>query len=228
VPAVDHARTRTFATLGLAGVGLSVLLIGVLHVVATDVSPVRRTISEYALGEYRWVFDTGVLGLCAGSALVLFALVRKGLLVWPATGAVALGVWSVALVVIVAFEKTNRAVGPSVGGVIHRYASLVAFLSVPVAALALGRRWRGDVAWGRFAMVSRILGVLALVVLGAIVARIALRRVPGVSDLVPLGLAERVLAIIEVATVAMFALWSLRPVTVSRTAEAPAQVTVAA
>lgn len=228
MPAVDHARTRTFATLGLAGVGLSVLLIGVLHVVATDVSPVRRTISEYALGEYRWVFDTGVLGLCVGSALVLFALVRKGLLAWPSTGAVALGVWSVALVVIVAFEKTNRAVGPSVGGVIHRYASLVAFLSVPVAALALGRRWRGDASWGRFATVSRILGVLALVVLGAIVARIALRRVPGVSDLVPLGLGERVLAIIEVAIVAVFALWSLRPAAASRTAEAPAQVTAVA
>jgi hypothetical protein len=154
-----------------------------------------------------------VLGLCIGSALVLLALVRTGLLSWPSPGAVALGVWSVALVVIVAFEKTNRAVGPSVGGVIHRYASLVAFLSVPVAALLLGRRWRGDATWGRFATVSRILGVLALVVLGAIVARIALRRVPGVSEMVPLGLGERVLAIIEVATVALLALWSLRPVT---------------
>jgi hypothetical protein len=67
-------------------------------------------------------------------------------------------------------------------------------------------------------------------VLGAIVARIALRNVPGVpwSDIVPLGLAERVLAIIEVATVAVFALWSLRPVTAFRAAEAPVQVTVAA
>jgi hypothetical protein len=230
VPALDHARTRTFATFGLVGVGFSVLFVGALHVVATDVSPVRRTISEYALGEYRWLFDTGVLGLCVGSALVLLALVRAGLLSWPSPGAAALGIWSAALVVIVAFEKTNRAVGPSVGGVIHRYASLVAFLSVPVAALVLGRRWRDDAAWGRFAAVSRTLGVLALVVLGAIVARIALRNVPGVpwSDIVPLGLAERVLAIIEVATVAVFALWSLRPVTAFRAAEAPVQVTVAA
>jgi hypothetical protein len=228
MPALDHGRTRTFATLGLIGVGLSVLLVGALHVVAADVSPVRRTISEYALGEYRWMFDTGVLGLCAGSALVLLALVRTGMLSWPSPGAVALGLWSAALVVIVAFEKTNRAVGPSVGGVINRYARLVAFLSVPVAALALGRRWRGDAAWGRFAVVSRVLGVLALVVLGAIVARIALRRVPGVSELLPLGLAERVLAIIEVATVAVFALWSLRPVTATRTAEAPGRVSVAA
>lgn len=217
MPVVDHARTRAFAMSGLVGLGLSVVLVGALHAVATDVSPVRRTISEYALGEYRWLFDTGVLGLCVGSALVLVALVRAGPLSWPSHGAVALGVWSVALVVVVVFEKTNRAVGPSVGGVIHRYASLVAFLSVPVAALALGRRWRGDATWGRFATVSRMLGTLALVVLGAIVARVALRRVPGVSEIVPLGLGERVLAIVEVTTVVVFALWSLRPVTASRT-----------
>jgi hypothetical protein len=230
VPALDHARTRIFATLGLVGVGLAILFIGALHVVAPDVSPVRRTISEYALGEYRWAFDTGVLGLCVGSALVLVALVRAGLLAWPSPGSVAFGVWPAALVVIVVFEKTNRAVGPSVGGVIHRYASLVAFLSVPVAALILGRRWRDDAAWGRFATVARTLGVLALVVLGAIIVRIALRNVPGVpwSDIVPLGLSERVLAIIEVAIVAVFGLWSLRPVTASRAVEAPAQATIAA
>jgi hypothetical protein len=92
---------------------------------------------------------------------------------------------------------------------------------VPFAALALGGRWRGDTDWGRFAAASRILGVLALVVLGAIVVRIVLRNVPGVpwSLLLPLGLAERALAIIEVATVAVFALWSGRAVAPSRTAD---------
>jgi Protein of unknown function (DUF998) len=161
------------------------------------------------------MFDTGVLGLSVGSALVLLALVRAGLLTWPSRGAVALGTWSVALVVVVVFEKTNWAVGPSVGGTIHRYASLVAFLSVPFAALALGGGSHRDAGWGRFATASRTLGVIALVVLGAIVVRIVLRNVPGVpwSLLLPLGLAERALAIVEVATVAVFASWSTRAIT---------------
>jgi Protein of unknown function (DUF998) len=226
VPERDHARTRTFARLGLVGVGLSVVLVGALHVVATGVDPVRRTISEYALGENRFMFDAGVLGLSVGSALVLLALVRAGLLRWPSHGAVALGTWSAALVVVVAFEKTDWAAGPSVGGTIHRYASLVAYLSVPpVAALALGRRWRGDAYWGRFAATSRTLGVLALAVLGAIMVRIALWGVPGVpwAQILPLGLAERGLAIVEVAAVAVFALWSLRATAASRAAEAPAE-----
>lgn len=223
MPGRDHARARTFGLLGLVGIGLSVVLVGTLHVVSTEVDPVRRTISEYALGEHRWLFDTGVLGLSVGSGLVLLALVRAGLLPSMSHGAVALGVWSVALVVVVAFEKTNWAVGPSVGGTIHRYASLVAFLSVPFAALAVGGRWRGDAEWGRFAAASRTLGAVALVVLGAIVVRIALRNIPGVpwSQILPLGLAERGLAIVEVATVGVFALWTLRAIATSRTAEAP-------
>jgi hypothetical protein len=229
VPELDRARAQTCARLGLAGIGLSVVLVGALHVVATEVNPVRRTISEYALGEQRWMFDTGVLGLSVGSVLVLLALVRAGLLHRASAGAVALGVWSVALVVVVAFEKTDWAVGPSLGGTIHRYASLVAFLSVPVAALALGARWRGDAGWGRFATASRVLGVVALAVLGAIVVRIALRDLPGVpwSQILPFGLAERALAITEVATVALFARWSLRATAASRAPDALAAVATA-
>jgi hypothetical protein len=229
VPELDRARATTYARLGLVGIGLSVVLVGALHVVATEVNPVRRTISEYALGEHRWMFDTGVLGLSLGSALVLFALVRAGLLRRASVGAVVLGIWSVALVVVVAFEKTDWAVGPSVGGTIHRYASLVAFLSVPVAALVLGARWRGDAGWARFATASRTLGVLALAVLGAIVVRIALRDVPGVpwAQILPFGLAERALAIIEVATVAVFALWSLRATAPSRAPDALATAVAA-
>ena len=72
--------------------------------------------------------------------------------------------------------------------------------------------------------------MVALVVLGAIVVRIALRDVPGVpwSQILPLGLAERGLAIIEVATVGVFALWSLRAPATSRTADAPVVAVAAA
>jgi hypothetical protein len=227
---VDSARTRMFAMLGLLGVGLSVVLIGLLHVVAVEVDPVRRTISEYALGDHRWMFDAGVLGISVGSALVLLALVSAGLLRWRSSGAVALGLWSAALVVVVAFEKTDWAVGPSLGGTIHRYASLVAFLSVPVAALALGRRWRGDADWGRLAATSRWLGVLALLVLGAIVVGVVVRVTTGAPwpPFLPLGLAERGLAIIEIAAVVLFALWSLRAIVASRTSDAPAAALAAA
>ena len=128
---------RATAAAGLVGVALAVVFVGLLHVLyAGDVDPVRRTISEYALRDLGWMFDTGVLALAAGSVAVLIALVRAGLVRWPSFAAVGMLVWAAGMVAVVVFEKTNWAVGPSVGGVIHRYASLVAFLVLPVATLA--------------------------------------------------------------------------------------------
>ena len=83
--------TRTLAALGLVGTGIAVVLVGLLHVVAAEqVNPVRRTISEYALGDSDWMFDVGVLGLAAGSALVLLALVRAGIVAGRSVAAVLL------------------------------------------------------------------------------------------------------------------------------------------
>ena len=104
------------------------------------IAPVARTISEYALTDVGWVFNLGVLALALGSLAMLAALVRAGL-ARPASVGVWLGVaWSAALTVIVLFPKHNWAVGPSANGQIHRAASIVAFLCLPVAVLLLTRR----------------------------------------------------------------------------------------
>lgn len=204
---------RLSAALGFAAIGLCAVLVGTLHGVQADrVNPIRRTISEYALGEDGWMFNVGVIGLAVGSLLVLFALVRAGLLGWYSSGSVALAVWAATLVVVVAFEKTNWSIGPSVSGSIHRYASLVAFSALPVAALALGRRWRRDPQFGRYAGSTRVLGWVSLGWLSTIFLGAFLRPLTGVPwwQFVPLGLVERGLAVTEVITVVLMGAWSWR------------------
>lgn len=212
----DPALTRTLAALGLVGTGIAVVLVGLLHVVAAEhVNPVRRTISEYALGDSDWMFDVGVLGLAAGSALVLLALVRAGIVPGRSVAAALLMVWTVALVAVVAFDKANWSVGPTPGGYVHRFASLAAFSSLPLAALALGRRWRADPRWGAFAAWSRWSGAITLGWLVVILLAVALRPFTGVPwwQLVPLGLVERGLAITAVVTVVVLGRWAAREVT---------------
>jgi hypothetical protein len=203
---------RLVAALGLGAVALCAVLVGSLHGLATEVNPIRRTISEYAIGEFGWMFDVAVLGLAVGSLLVLLALVGAGLLGRSSGGAVALGVWSVTLVLVVAFEKANWSIGPSVGGYIHRYASLAAFVALPVAALAVGRRWRAHPRFGRYAAVTRWLGALSLGWLSTIVLGVFLRPLTGVPwwQFVPLGLVERGLAVTEVAAVIVLGAWAWR------------------
>ena len=73
----------------------------------------RRTISEYALRDLGWMFDTGVLGLAAGSVAVLIALVRAGLVRWPSFAAVGMLVWAAGMVAVVVFEKPTGRSAPA-------------------------------------------------------------------------------------------------------------------
>src|SRR4051812_20627497 len=139
-------------------------LVGLLHVIppTSDVDPVRRTISQYALSDTGWVFDLAVLTLAAGVAVTALALIRARLLPVTSPGAIGLLVFSVSLAMVVAFPKHNWAVGPSATGDIHRVASVVAFLSLPAAALLTARAWLRAVSWRAHASWSSGLAVLSL------------------------------------------------------------------
>jgi Protein of unknown function (DUF998) len=158
------------------------------------------------------MFNIGVIGLAVGIALVLVALVGAGVLRRTSVGAIALVVAASALLVVVAFEKANWSVGPSVGGYIHRYASLAAFTALPAAAVLTGRRWRADPHVGRPAGWARALGIASFGWLAVIVAGMLLYPLAGISwwQVVPLGLVERGLALTEVAIVVLLGCWAWR------------------
>ena len=205
------AAAVRLAAVGTAGVAMSVLLVTALHVIVgpARVNPLRRTISEYAFSEYDWLFNAGVLALAAGSAAVLVALVRTGLVPAASTAAALLATWSAALVLVVAFEKIDWSVGPSLGGYIHRYAGLLAFTSLPVAALLVARRWRADPRERRYATPTWWLALASLAWLLPIIGWFVLRST-GVRVPVPLGLMERGLALTEVAAVLALGWWATR------------------
>ena len=212
VPTVPPRTARIWALSGALLVGAGVVTVLALHVLAPEVAPLRRTLSQYALGPWKSTFDAGVLAVAAGSAAVLTALVRTGLVRRRGAAAGLLAAWSACLVVVVAFEKIDWSVGPTPTGYLHRYASLVAFFCLPAAALALGRAWRGDARWSRLAGWTRWLGLAALAWLAPILLGFVLRPLTGVPwwQFVPLGLFERGVALTEVAAVLVMALWAAR------------------
>lgn len=201
------------ARAGMAAVLLALVVIGAMHLVGPSarIDPVRRTISEYAVVEGGWLFDVAVVGLALGSAGVIAALVAARLTPARSLSVVLLGAWCVGLLLVVAFEKTNWSIGPSVSGYIHRYASLVAFLALPLGALLLARRHRRDPAARPHLRGVRLGSWLALASFLPIVGAIGLRGVTGVPwwRAVPLGLLERGLALAEVLVVALLGAWAL-------------------
>ena len=190
----------------LGGIGALLVLVGtgailVLHVVGPTslISWYRRTISEYAYTSLGWVFDTGVVLISAGSLLVTAGLLTAGVVRWTSPAAVALLAWSVGLVVLVLFPKHDWSVGPSAHGQIHRVASLIAFLSVPVAALIIGIRHRVRVAGKAAIVFGTASGALLACIVGAFLIGPATRT--AWWQVFPLGLMERGIALFAILAV---------------------------
>lgn len=205
---------RVLALTGTAAVGVALLVFGFLHVAGPTaaISPYRRTLSQYALTDAAPAFNAAVLLLAAGSIATTVALVRAGLLPVRSGGLLALVLWCVALAAVVYFPKHNWAVGPSFEGTVHRVASVVAFLSLPIGALLLGRTWWAGRRWRTQAGWTWGLGLWSLLCFSPIVVAIAVEPWTGVVwwQAIPLGAVERLLLISEVGIVLVLAWWAVR------------------
>lgn len=222
VEGMSPARAATAASLAALLLGVALML--ALHMVppTSEIDPYRRTLSQYALGPGKWAFDLSVLLIASGSVLALYALVRERVLrAW--SGGVVLGsLWVLSLLAVVYFTKTNWSVGPSIGGTIHRYASVVAFVSLPLAVLLIARTvFRDRLGWR---LVAQGFGVVSLGFFGVIVVGV-IRMAAGGGPwwrFVPLGLVERAIAFSAVAAIVVVVLGSLvRPVKSEELAAVP-------
>jgi hypothetical protein len=179
--------------------------------VSTSGDLTRRTISAYALGPQRWVFDSAVLLLVFGSLAFLAVLVRRGITRWRAGGAVAWSLWSLGLAVVVVFPKHDWAVGPSASGFVHQAGSLVAFVSLPIAVVLLARPWLRHEVWGGHARWTARFGVLSMLAFTPLVYAFLVNAIVGTSwwRVLPLGYVERLLLVTEVVAVLVVGVWAI-------------------
>ncbi|MDT8913836.1 DUF998 domain-containing protein [Amycolatopsis sp. PS_44_ISF1] len=205
----DRNRNQDRRATGLAVAGIVALAVGALLVLLLGLVPptnrisvTTRTISEYGLGPGKQVFDLAVVLVAAGSAAGLSGLRRQRRL--PVAAAVLGALWTVGLLVVVAFPKTDwaSATGSGGGGALHRAASVVAFACLPLAVLSAARVTFPRSPRRRLA--ARLLAGLSLgwfaVILGAVaVAAVADERW---WQLIPLGLVERAMALTELVALA--------------------------
>ena len=209
---------RTLGVLGLLVLAAGALAVLALHVVppTSATSPWRRTISEYAYSSLGWVFNAGVVAVAAGSLLIAASLWTTRTVRPLSVGSLALLAWSVSLVVLVIFPKHDWSVGPSSHGSIHRVASLIAFVSVPIAAVAIARRRAGRLrapAW-----TASVCGVVSAGWLSFLVGAFLLGPVTGTPwyRMFPLGLMERGIAVFGVAALIALGWLALRAARVAR------------
>jgi hypothetical protein len=203
---------RALAALGLLGPLVAAALVGALHVLPETeaISPIRRTLSEYALTDTAWAFNVGVVALALGSLAILIATAAAGLSRVGSLGLVLGGAWVLGLLAVVVFPKHDWSVGPSTAGHVHRVASLVAFVCLPVAVILLTRRRAAPVT-NRASRSAFWLAVASLIWLGVLIGAWLISPVTGIPwyRALPIGLVERGLVLCEVAAVVAVGVWVL-------------------
>lgn len=201
------------AAAGFCTVVASIVLFLALdaHAIVATGSRLESTISAYGLGDGRWIFTIAVLLLAAGSAALLIAVVGRQLTRWKSGAALAMTLWIVGLVVLAVFPKQDWSQPETVSGSIHRAATAVAFVSLPVAAVLLARPWlrhRGHAAHARRTLTSGALAVASLTPLFYAIG-VAVATEAKWWNVIALGHTERMLAISEVAILAVIGAWAL-------------------
>ena len=200
-----HRRAAAVSLLGIAALAVGAGLVLTLQLIPpTDaISPVRRTISEYGLSANKPVFDLAVVLVALGSAAGLAALRHQRRL--PVAAAVFGALWTIGLLVIVAFPKPDWATvsHADFGGTLHRIASVVAFVALPLAILAAARAAFPDSPARRRS--ARLLAVASLAWFAVILGAVGVAAAEGARWwlLIPLGLVERGMALTELVALAV-------------------------
>ncbi|MFI0237796.1 DUF998 domain-containing protein [Streptomyces sp. NPDC016845] len=160
-------------------------------------SPFALTVSDFAALDRGGLIETSmaVLGVMS---FVLLAVARRWLTTARGLPSVLLAAWGLGLVVAAVVPTDPLTTHLSGSAYVHRYASITAFLALPLAGLLLARRLTAGPDALRTARRLRLLSGVALA--GAVV--MALSAGPGDRELI--GLVERVLLGSEVVLLGVF------------------------
>jgi hypothetical protein len=169
-----------------------------LHLVRTDLDPVRQVMSEYANGRFGWFMTAAfyAMGLaCVALAVRLGRAIALGRL--SVAVRVLLGLGGLGLILAGVFEVERPAVPDTIEEVIHSDATLTAFTLIITAMLLFAVICRSNPEWTDFRRSAAVL---------AIVAAVAGAFSPFAGQTTWSGLAQRVLGLAVVAWLLLCAL----------------------
>ncbi len=194
-------RTRPWRLVALGAIGWGLFTAVVLHIISSH-DPVYDTLSSYTVTDRgEGMLAASVLSLAIGSLAVLGALHVAGVPL-SRTTRLLLALWSLGMAAAAVFPASYPEAPDPVSGEIHLYACLVAFLSLPGAAISLLEPLRGRPERGALVLAIRLTaGAFALFAVSFVFVRLSEAGIPpfpGLSDALPIGVTQRVLLLADV------------------------------
>src|SRR5262245_9785248 len=129
---------RLAGRVGLGGVSVFVIAVLALHVLQPKLSPLTEAVSFYAHGRGGRLLTIGLIAMAIGSLSLAWGLARNSHGRIAKVGVVLLAVWGLGALlggIFPADPPGNWDAPPSLSGMIHGNSALVAFLSLPAAAV---------------------------------------------------------------------------------------------
>ncbi|WP_433536998.1 DUF998 domain-containing protein [Micromonospora sp. CA-249363] len=192
--------TRSTGLLALGGIAVAAILTVIGHLeVNDDLNPWALTISDFAVSDRGGVIDVAMVVLALATAALMYGLRRPGTPLGRAVD-LLLGAWVVGLLLAAVVPTNEPGTAMHTSAYVHRYASVVAFLALPIGGWLLARR-------PDLTPVARTLRLLVVLSLG-LAAGMVWSAYPG--DRLLIGLAERLLILTEVAVLATVAVTQAR------------------
>jgi hypothetical protein len=122
---------RIAAVIAAAAAVVDLFLLGLLHVIAPEVDPVTRAVSEYALGDYGWLATIRTLAQGIGPIALAVALHRER------AGALLLLVVGLLKLAMPLFPVDALGTPATSAGQMHNLLGSLTFFLFPLAALVL-------------------------------------------------------------------------------------------
>lgn len=197
-----HVLVRAFAGASILGLIVAVVSTVVGHLgLGPGYNPLKLTVSDYALSNRGVAIEVAMVALALGALALLAGFRAAGARV-GGLPAVLVSVWSAGLIVAAAVPTDPlTATSMSTAAYVHRYASVAAFIVLPVAAITLASRLPGG------ALLRRPVQRLAI---GCAVGLTVLWYDAFPGDRFLMGLVERGLIGLEIAVLAVLSIGVLR------------------
>lgn len=156
--------SRTLALFGFGGALLFAILLGLLHILRTDLAPGWHVISEYANGPHGWLMTIAFAALatsCAATALAI-APYADGWGVWIGLGLVTLAAIGLGMAALFPADIVQDPMPPmSWTGNMHGIASMLGNPTLMVGMLVLAYALPGHTPWQDAGGVLQIFAHLA-------------------------------------------------------------------
>ena len=202
----NNAVARVLASVSIAGLATAVVATVVGHIgLGPGYDPLKLTVSDYALSNRGMTIEIAMVALAFGAVALLAGLRAAGARV-RGLPTVLISIWSVGLL-IAAIIPTDPigATTMSTAAYVHRYASVTAFVALPIAAAVLAARFGAlGPTWSR--LVSTIRRLCVACAFG--VALLWYVAFPGGRAM--MGLVERGLIGVEIIILAVLSISAFR------------------